>query len=330
MSTDLAARNGTASGAVGRPLPEIMERVIAMGDLSRLSAADRIAYYAARCEAADLDPRTQPFQYINLQNKLVLYATKTATDQLIASKKLTVEILDRRHERELGIFEVHCRVRFPDGHHVEDFAALSVHGLRGEALCNALMKCVTKAKRRTVLSACGLGMLDETEVETIPGASRVPDAPDNQSGHGRGQYASEEQTAAYRENLEKYLAKRNGEWLDRWTDEVTGEVPDGVKDLCSVWQADNHLVKWGVQSGRLDSASADEKGVKHRQIGRYTAIIYNRGNGERKALAKELERYLSELELNQEETLRSKHPRLFGDADEAQATSDDDPARDVE
>ena len=33
---------------------------------------------------------------------------------------------------------------------------------------NALMKAVTKAKRRVTLSICGLGMLDETEVETIP------------------------------------------------------------------------------------------------------------------------------------------------------------------
>ena len=32
------------------------------------------------------------------------------------------------------------------------------------------MKAETKAKRRVTLSICGLGMLDETEVETIPGA----------------------------------------------------------------------------------------------------------------------------------------------------------------
>ena len=32
------------------------------------------------------------------------------------------------------------------------------------------MKAITKAKRRTILSACGLGMLDETEADTIPGA----------------------------------------------------------------------------------------------------------------------------------------------------------------
>ena len=37
-----------------------------------------------------------------------------------------------------------------------------------------MMKAETKAKRRVTLSICGLGMLDETEVETIPHAYPVP------------------------------------------------------------------------------------------------------------------------------------------------------------
>jgi len=35
------------------------------------------------------------------------------------------------------------------------------------------MKAVTKAKRRLTLSLCGLGWLDETEIETIPDAKPV-------------------------------------------------------------------------------------------------------------------------------------------------------------
>jgi hypothetical protein len=46
--------------------------------------------------------------------------------------------------------------------------AVSVQGLKGEALANALMKAETKAKRRATLSICGLGFLDETEIEDIP------------------------------------------------------------------------------------------------------------------------------------------------------------------
>ena len=45
-----------------------------------------------------------------------------------------------------------------------------MQNLKGEALANAMMKAETKAKRRATLSICGLALLDELEVETIPNA----------------------------------------------------------------------------------------------------------------------------------------------------------------
>ena len=153
--------------------PETMEALVVGGDLKRLSPAQRLEVYSARCAAAGIDPRTQPFQYLELKGKLTLYATKAATDQIISARRLTVEVVDRVVHADLGLAEARVRVSFPDGRHVEDVAAVSINGLKGEDLANALMKVVTKAKRRTVLSACGLGMLDELETETIPGAARV-------------------------------------------------------------------------------------------------------------------------------------------------------------
>jgi hypothetical protein len=47
---------------------------------------------------------------------------------------------------------------------------VSIANVNGEARANAMMKAETKAKRRVTLSICGLGMLDETEVESIPEA----------------------------------------------------------------------------------------------------------------------------------------------------------------
>ena len=44
--------------------------------------------------------------------------------------------------------------------------------MRGDT-ANAQMKAVTKGKRRLTLSLCGLGWLDETEVQTIPDARPV-------------------------------------------------------------------------------------------------------------------------------------------------------------
>lgn len=162
MTQALTTTNGSGVSA------KTLEAVVVGGDLSKLTPEQRLEWYRNRCDAAGLDPRTQPFQYLTLQGKLSLYATKAATDQIIASRGLTVTIVDRGTVGDL--YEVVCRVQFPDGHTVEDMAALPIAGLRGDALANAVMKCVTKAKRRTVLSACGLGMMDESEAESIPSA----------------------------------------------------------------------------------------------------------------------------------------------------------------
>jgi hypothetical protein len=56
----------------------------------------------------------------------------------------------------------------------ESIGAVPVENLKGEAKANAIMKGETKAKRRVTLSICGLGMLDESEVESVKGATPVP------------------------------------------------------------------------------------------------------------------------------------------------------------
>jgi hypothetical protein len=47
--------------------------------------------------------------------------------------------------------------------------------LQGEARANAVMKAITKAKRRVTLSICGLGLMDESEALTLPGARAIDD-----------------------------------------------------------------------------------------------------------------------------------------------------------
>lgn len=145
-----------------------MLALISNGDTSRLSEADKLQYYKARCDAAGLDPRCQPFQFIKLQGKEVLYALKACTDQLASKHKVATEILSQSTEN--GIRTVVVRARAADGRQTDEVGCVTVEGLKGDPLCNAYMKAITKAKRRAVLSLCGLGMLDETELETIPQA----------------------------------------------------------------------------------------------------------------------------------------------------------------
>jgi len=149
---------------------ETMQSLISGGDCSKLTPAQQTAYYVARCEAAGLDPRAQPFAFMTLNGKRVLYALKAASDQLAAKHGVRMTIVSQVTEDGIRIVTVHAEAK--DGRQTEEIGALPVKGLIGDAMANALMKTVTKAKRRAVLSLCGLGMLDETELETIPTASQ--------------------------------------------------------------------------------------------------------------------------------------------------------------
>ena len=145
-----------------------LENVLISGDLSKLSSSDRMNYYQAVCNSLGLNPLTKPFDYIQLNGKLQLYALKAATDQLRAKHQVSIVITNK--EMVDNIYVVPAMATMPDGQTDTDDGAVSVSGLQGEAHANALMKTVTKAKRRVTLSILGLGMLDESEAETIPGA----------------------------------------------------------------------------------------------------------------------------------------------------------------
>jgi hypothetical protein len=48
---------------------------------------------------------------------------------------------------------------------------VSLGGLRGDALSNAVMRAQTKATRRATLGLCGVSLTDESEVSSIQGAT---------------------------------------------------------------------------------------------------------------------------------------------------------------
>jgi len=145
-----------------------MERVLIGGDLSKLSAPERLVYYKAVCESVGLNPLTKPFEYILLNGKLTLYARKDATDQLRSLHDVSItNQTDRVIE---GIYVVTTYVQNAKGRTDVAKGAVHIENLKGEARANAIMKAETKSKRRATLSICGLGMLDETEVESIPQA----------------------------------------------------------------------------------------------------------------------------------------------------------------
>ena len=149
-----------------------MLALLSTGDMKALSPDERLAYFKARCEHAGLDPLSAPFEWMTLQGKLTLYAKKTATDQLSSLHKLKVTIVSDKVIAD-AVYVVRARAEAPDGRVKEEDGAVPIKGLDPQALANAVMKASTKAARRAVLSITGLSMLDETEVESIPGAAPV-------------------------------------------------------------------------------------------------------------------------------------------------------------
>lgn len=133
-----------------------------------LKPDEKVSYYSKVCELVGLNPLTKPFDYIKLNGKEVLYANKGCTEQLRQVHKVSTKI-DKVQTIE-GVYVVTVIVSTPDGRTDSATGAVTIAGLKGESLANAFMKCETKAKRRGTLSICGLNMLDETEVETIPTA----------------------------------------------------------------------------------------------------------------------------------------------------------------
>ena len=158
MSKELAQQTTDPAGKLYQSLVN--------GNLAALTVDERVNYYNAVCQSIGINPLTKPFEFITLNGKLTLYALKGCTDQLRAIHGIsidppiivqtdqwitvTVSGTDKtgRRDSEIGVV-----------------AAKDMQGHHG----NALMKAMTKAKRRLTLSMCGLGMLDETEVDDIPG-----------------------------------------------------------------------------------------------------------------------------------------------------------------
>lgn len=150
---------------------QAMESVLIEGDLQKLSSEQRVMYYKKICESLELNYLTKPFAYIRLNGKLTLYALKDCTEQL--RKRDDVSITAMKNELINDVFIVTANGVTKDGKQDVATGAVCITGLKGENLANAYMKAETKAKRRLTLSLCGLGMPDESEIDSIPKAQKV-------------------------------------------------------------------------------------------------------------------------------------------------------------
>lgn len=149
-----------------------VESALVRNDISKLTPQEKQSYYNALCASVGLNPLTKPFAFLTLQGREVLYATKDCSEQLRKIHGVSTQIVTQAIVGDS--FEVHVKARDKTGREDEDIAIIPIGNLKGNDLANLKMKCVTKAKRRVTLSICGLGVLDESELDTISREAITP------------------------------------------------------------------------------------------------------------------------------------------------------------
>lgn len=159
-------QNTTNALAVTADDAELAAIAATKNDLSKLTETQRVQLYGAICRSIGVNPLTAPFAYVDFQGQLKLYALKGCTDQLRDLRGVSVVDVEERVAHGLCIVTV--KVTDKTGRIDSEIGAVSIDGLKGVNLANAIMKAHTKAKRRATLSIAGLGFLDESELDALP------------------------------------------------------------------------------------------------------------------------------------------------------------------
>lgn len=169
------------------------------GDYSKLAEHDRVNVVLNICERLGIAPELNPFNYIpGKDGKLSLYANKSCASQLSSNRKLSVVVAKEEVVLD-SVYKVTYRVTEPGREPTEDCGAVSLvywragrgnqpgewARIEGAGLADAVMKAHTKAKRRAILSHCGLGLPDREEepIVILPADATVKE-PEEDAGPG--------------------------------------------------------------------------------------------------------------------------------------------------
>jgi hypothetical protein len=145
---------------------DVIASLVINGDTSKLTQQQKVDYYRMFCERVGLDPLSQPFKLLRLNGKEIMYCDRSGAQQLNKVHNVSHEIKAR--ETISGCYVVTAQASVPSGRRTESIGAVPIDSLKGDQLCNAMMKAETKAKRRATLDLLGLGILDESETEAMP------------------------------------------------------------------------------------------------------------------------------------------------------------------
>jgi hypothetical protein len=157
---------------------EALQKLMINGDLSSLTMQQRAEYLFHYATTKGLDPASKPFDLIVLNNRLTLYANRSASDQIRKRDGITTDRLyfgplrsgfdsEGKQVYDQTVWEVEYKLTDQSGRVEISTGCVGVENMKGDAKGNAVMKADTKAKRRGTLAMGGLGLADESEVESF-------------------------------------------------------------------------------------------------------------------------------------------------------------------
>lgn len=156
---------------------EQLASLITTGDISKMTKVQKDQFLVDLARVMKLNPWPPPFTLIPGQNgKEIIYANKSCADQLRKTYNISIEITYQGpfmlgETANPDVYCVRAKATMLDSNGSirtdEEVGAVSIKGLAGEALSNAIMKASTKAKRRVTYAISGLALMDETEVQDM-------------------------------------------------------------------------------------------------------------------------------------------------------------------
>lgn len=188
VTIDAAARSHNVD-------PAVFRQFVMDGDISQIPRPDRPALVMALCQHIGIDPIERPFMVLHDGKREVLYATRSCTSALCRERKIDRKLIGVEERTIAGqkLIVAHARAALMATGRSDEATGVVpvmqedvewVNGPNGRRkkvhkgwrmpnpaeAANLVMKAETKAKRRAVLDLVGLGITDESELDTIAGA----------------------------------------------------------------------------------------------------------------------------------------------------------------
>ena len=152
--------------------PAVVEQLI-RGDVSSVPREALLRYVFTFCERVGISPLAVPFSLLKTQRGMQLVANRNFYDAVASKYSVSRECVGEGFFEGTKLYYTRYRATTPDGRVTEDMALVDTAGLNGNDLANAIMKAHTKGRNRVTRAHLGFPFPDETEAETVPGASVV-------------------------------------------------------------------------------------------------------------------------------------------------------------